>query len=398
MKVTHNFSLILSLLAVLSVAQAQNTRPSSSPATSVASAPASSSTSPKAIYAQAVAYKGPYSTLQDLQKALLAEGPITSPDFQQRDVIVRSFESFILKEPFDQNPEIVRYFRTMCDHAIDQIAAEKGETPGVKIWKLYASSYVCRAGNTVFAFDLNAGLHSQRWQPTSAPNWSAPPKTDTDFVMTDEQIARLAKLVDVAFYSHQDIDHIDYQFIHEMIKAGKTVVVTPPVLKLDGYKDFANKLTAFTPEEGKVYPFDELKVEALATRQEYAPPRPSVPDNVYLVTTPTGVVCMHKGDANVGEEAWKYFEAYKKRGGKVDIYMGGYSGFARGKDTFHAEQKIHDAFNDFIIPGHSYEWGHLRLGNGKVMTYYDILATEAERLKAGRGCVLTWGECYWYKP
>lgn len=338
-----------------------------------------------------------YPTLDSLRAAMLAQGP--SPDPERRDSMLTALERLVLREPYDRDPAAVRHYRLMCDNAIDEIAAQRDDTPCVRIWKFYSSGYVCRSGRTVFSFDLNQGVNSKRWIPDGHPGWTPPPKNDTDFVLTDTQIARLAALIDVAFYSHNDEDHICYAFMREMIKAGKTVVVTPPVLALPGYRDFADKLVALTPRAGKIYPFGALKVEGFATRQTYAAPnRPPVANNIYLVTTPTGVVLMHKGDANVGEEAWAWFESYKKSGGKIDLYLGGYSPFGtKDKDPTGCAAKIHEAFDDFVIPGHMYEWSHLQWGVNGLLTYNKVMRFDGARIRMGRGIVLTWGESFAYK-
>jgi L-ascorbate metabolism protein UlaG (beta-lactamase superfamily) len=214
--------------------------------------------------------------------------------------------------------------------------------------------------------------------------------------MTDAQIARLAPLIDVAFYSHEDEDHLCHAFMDALVKAGKTVVVTEPVVHLPGYRDFAGRLTTLTPEAGRTYTFGALKVEGLATRQVYADPkRRSVLNNIYLVTTPTRQVVMHKGDANVGDEAWRYFQAYAQRGGKIDLYLGGYSPFGtKDRDPTGCADKIHQAFDDFVIPGHMYEWSHLQWGMKGLLTYDKVMKFDGDRIRAGRGIVLSWGEGY----
>jgi L-ascorbate metabolism protein UlaG (beta-lactamase superfamily) len=335
-----------------------------------------------------------YATLDRLRETVIAEGARFDP--AQRDAMLKALEAFVLQPPYDRNPDAVRHFRAMCDHAIGEIAAEQGDTPGVKIWKFYSSAYVCRSGRTVFAFDLNQGVNAKRWTPSGAPGWAPPPKTGADFVMTDAQIARLAGLIDVAFYSHEDEDHVCHAFMDALVKAGKTVVVTAPVLRLPGYGDLAARLTVLTPETGKTYHFGALTVEGLATWQTYAnPARPWVANNIYLVTTPTGLVLMHKGDANVGDEAWNYFAAYQQRGGKIDLYLGGYSPFGtKDKDPTGCAAKIHQAFDDFVIPGHMYEWSHLAWGVKGLLTYDKVMGFDGERIRQGRGLELSWGECH----
>lgn len=247
-------------------------------------------------------------SLDSLRHTLLTTGDRLSP--VQREAWLRSLETLVLKPPYDKNPATVRHYRMMCDRAIAEIEQQTGKTAGVMIWKFYSSGYVCRSGRAVFAFDLNQGVNAKRWTPTGAPVWTPPPKTDTDFVLTDAQIARLARLIDVAFYSHQDEDHVCHAFMAALVRAGKQVVVPKPVVSLPGYADLADRLTVLRPEIGKTYAFGALQVEGLATRQAYQnAQRKPVENNIYLVKTPTQLVVMHKGDANIGDEAWDYFAA-----------------------------------------------------------------------------------------
>lgn len=331
-------------------------------------------------------------SLDSLRSTLLTEREGIEPG--RRDALMRGLETFALTPPYDKDPALVRHYREMCDRAIDEISSGIGAGPGVTIWKFYSSGYVCRSGGIVFAFDLNQGVNAKRWTPEPGPDWKPPRKTETDFVLTDAQIARLAGHIRVAFYSHQDEDHVCHAFMQAIVAAGGTVVVPASVRKLPGYETIAARLTVLTPETGKTYRYGGLEVEGLATRQTYtAPGRPAVENNLYLVRTPAGQVLMHKGDANVGDEVWAYFEDYKRRGGRVDVYLGGYSAFGtKDKDPTGCARKIHEAFDDFVIPGHLYEWSHLAWGVKGLLTYEKAMAFDGDRIRRGRGVVLSWGE------
>ena len=123
-----------------------------------------------------------YPSLDSLRAAMLNQGASSNP--VRRDAMLTALERLVLREPYDRDPAAVRHYRLMCESAIDEIAAQRGDTPGVRIWKFYSSGYVCRSGRTVFAFDLNQGVDSKRWIPDGHPGWTPPPKTDTDFVLS----------------------------------------------------------------------------------------------------------------------------------------------------------------------------------------------------------------------
>lgn len=269
----------------------------------------------------------------------------------------------------------------MCEHALDEIEAETGYTKGVKVWKFYSSAYILKSGNTIFSFDMHEGKF--------------------DFVLTQQQIDRVADLIDVAFYSHIHEDHISYPIIKALFKAGKTVVVPDEVIHLTKYSDIAGRLSSLTPIDGTVYNFKDLRVEACDTTQGFRNKnRIPVENNIYLVKTVENCVVMHKGDANDGDEAWNYFSNYKERGGTVDLYLGGYSPFGT-KDTDYTgcAAKIHEAFDDFVLPGHIYEWEHLaNHPRDGLLTYDRVMDFDGYRIDAGRGMVLSWGEHYHYLP
>jgi len=335
----------------------------------------------------------PFGSLEDVTKEMMSLDPKANPARQYE--LLNALDAFVCHGEYEADPRTVKHYRTMADHAISQIENEKGETPGVKVWKFYSSSFVCRSGHTTFSFDLNIEPNSRFWTPDPKnPNWKEPEKTDKTFVLTDEQIERLAKVVDVAFYTHEDTDHINYATMSRLAKNGKIIVVTAPVAKLSGYKDIADKLTVLTPELGKTYTYGDLKVQAIPTQQTH-PNRAGVADNIYLVTTPTGVVVMDKGDANVPADAAPFLEKYHQEGGKVDLYLGPV-GFGKA-DNFNLTKKIHEWFDDFIIPGHEYEWVH-RLSWNQLMSYGKMQQIIRERIDAGRGMVLSWGQSYHYLP
>lgn len=316
--------------------------------------------------------------LDHLRTALLMT-PATPTNDKQRCSLLASLDACLGEPSSEYSEHVINHYRTMIDHALDEIATEI-VVQGVTVWKFYSSSMVIKTPKTVFGIDL-----------------IGPSYFDHGLGMSAQQRTRLAKLVDVSFHTHAHGDHIEHALTEELFKAGKMVVVPDDIREKWRDKSTAAKFTVLNPESGRKHTVGSLKVEVFASWQLDASGKQWCPCNAYLVTTDNRVNVLFKGDINNGNDLLPWLNQIKSRGDTVDLYVSSPFFWMGGSDTL---SKINTLFNPFIIPGHEFEFGHRSVGTAGAGTgsYTSYIQTFQKEIEQQRCAILSWGEKFHYLP
>lgn len=162
-------------------------------------------------------------------------------------------------------------YQPVCDEMLDEILKTRVAS-GVRIWKVYNMGFIVKTPNHTWGFDVRSGNTITR-------------------KFTPDQLAKLVKILDVLFLSHNHPDHIGTDLVREMVRAGKTVVrpTDDTVSELNGDPHLRNLYGRF----GKTVKVDGLLVRAFPGCQEI--PNQEVPCCVYAVTA-DGITVAHSGD------------------------------------------------------------------------------------------------------
>ena len=191
-------------------------------------------------------------------------------------------------------------YQPVCDEMLDEILKTRVAS-GVRIWKVYNMGFIVKTPNHAWGFDVRSGNTITR-------------------KFTPDQLAKLVKILDVLFLSHNHPDHIGTDLVREMVRAGKTVVrpTDDTVSELNGDPHLRNLYGRF----GKAVKVDGLLVRAFPGYQEI--PNQEVPCCVYAVTA-DGITVAHCGDNQNPQP----YELLEKARIKPDVMMiNGRPGFA----------------------------------------------------------------------
>ena len=191
-------------------------------------------------------------------------------------------------------------YQPVCDEMLDEILKTRVAS-GVRIWKVYNMGFIVKTPNHAWGFDVRSGNTITR-------------------KFTPDQLAKLVKILDVLFLSHNHPDHIGTDLVREMVRAGKTVVrpTDDTVSELNGDPHLRNLYGRF----GKAVKVDGLLVRAFPGYQEI--PNREVPCCVYVVTA-DGITVAHNGDNQNPQP----YELLEKARIKPDVMLvNSWSGFA----------------------------------------------------------------------
>ena len=191
-------------------------------------------------------------------------------------------------------------YQPVCDEMLDEILKTRVASV-VRIWKVYNMGFIVKTPNHAWGFDVRSGNTITR-------------------KFTPDQLAKLVKILDVLFLSHNHPDHIGTDLVREMVRAGKTVVrpTDDTVSELNGDPHLRNLYGRF----GKAVKVDGLLVRAFPGYQEI--PNQEVPCCVYAVTA-DGITVAHCGDNQNPQP----YELLEKARIKPDVMMiNGRPGFA----------------------------------------------------------------------
>jgi len=246
---------------------------------------------------------------------------------------------------------------------------------GVRIWKIYDMGFITRTKTVTLAFDLVSGITSG----------------SQDFAMNADEMNRIVKQCDALLITHRHADHAEKNVAERFIDYGL------PVLSLD-------EVWLEDPIHSKIIHPDRVAAKTQKLKlQNYSldlvvfpgHQMQSIPNNVYLLTTPEGITLAHTGDQINEGDFMTDFEWIDRlaENHKVDVLMP----IAWTTDIF----RIVKGFNPkLVVPGHELELGHTVWDRLPYWGDDKYLGLNYAELKASKYpvVVLIWGESYQYVP
>ena len=233
-------------------------------------------------------------------------------------------------------------------------------TEGMKVYKLYNDGFIVRTKSATVAFDLYRGGKMK----------------EGGHLISDGKMRAIAEQCDIMFLSHKHPYHVDPVVGKMFTDAGKEVVAPTDVLMGNG------AVTHVRSEQIMDKKFklkrSKLKVKILPGHQS------EMMNNIHVVTTSEGFTFVQTGDQYNKEDLKWLLTVYKKIP-EVDVLM--INCWAnRLSDTI-------DGFNPkLVLTGHENELGH-------TIDHRESYWASYVKLEDVRkpNCLMTWGECSWYK-
>ena len=299
-----------------------------------------------------------------------------------RHVALKALDERLMQPDSECAPDVIAYYHRAVDRALDALESEP-PAKGIRLFQLYSSSVIVQTPETVFAIDLDQGPHENRSRTG--------PDAAVRFGMTPEHIARLARLVDIAFHTHEHHDHVDYEITKTLCESGKTVVVTASNREHWQDEPWAGRLIVLEQTLAKPHTVGVLTVDVLHDYQwDNEAHTGGTPCNAYLITTPGGTGVLSKGDINCGLRLYGWLQIMAANGRHVDLVTGS-PGFWRGVNT---AREIDALFSPVWAIGHVWEFTHRSAGKpgGATGTYTANLMMTRHLFQKGTPVVLSWGE------
>lgn len=306
----------------------------------------------------------------------LRELPPQHPEPRERYLGLLLLDSVLHDPHAARRTPVQTFFRTRIETALAEMEAARVEE-GAQIWKLYNMGFVVRTKSVTLAFDLVSG-HTAG---------------GTDFELSSNVLARLARQCDVLFISHRHRDHAEEAVAQLFLAQGKPVVAPPQVFadrpvhaSLTHLKREAHVTQSLRVQGGK----QELKVVVYPGHQMAA-----VENNVSLVITPEGLSFAHLGDQiNEGDFMvdYEWIDEVGKHH-RVDVMMPP----CWTNEIFRIAKGFHPRL---ILPGHENELGHPVDDRVPFWGDAEFLQLTYPELKRSnyRTIVMTWGESLRYMP
>lgn len=269
---------------------------------------------------------------------------------------------------------VQQFFHERVNKVIKELEETK-VTVGVRIWKIYNMGFIARTKTVTLAFDLVSGITSG----------------SQDFAMNEDEIDRIVKQCDALLITHRHADHAEKNVAERFIAFGLPVLTTEETWQNDPVH---SKIIHPERNSEKV---QQLKLKNYSLDMVVYPGHQmgSIPDNVYLVTTPEGITLVHTGDQINEGDFMTDFEWIDRvaENYDVDVLMP----IAWTTDIF----RIVKGFNPkLVMPGHELELGHTVWDRLPYWGDDEYLGLNYAELKASKYpvVVLVWGESYQYIP
>lgn len=301
---------------------------------------------------------------------------------EARQEALKALDERLMQPDSERAQDVIAYYHRAINRALDVLESER-PARGIRLFQLYSSSVIVQTPETVFAIDLDQGPHDNRSR--------AGAEDGAEFGLTPEHIARLARLVDIAFHTHEHDDHIDYEITKALCENGKTVVVTASNKRRCQDEPWAGKLVVLEQTVAQPHTVGVLTVDVLHDYQwDNEEHTSGTPCNAYLITTPGGTSVLSKGDINCGLRLYGWLQILAANGRHVDLITGS-PGFWRGVNT---AREIDALFSPVWAIGHVWEFTHRAAGKpgGATGTYTANLLMTRHLIQKGAPIVLSWGE------
>jgi L-ascorbate metabolism protein UlaG (beta-lactamase superfamily) len=269
---------------------------------------------------------------------------------------------------------VQQFFHERVNSVIDELETCRVEE-GVRIWKIYDMGFIARTKSVTLAFDLVSGITSG----------------SEEFAINATEMDRIVKQCDALLISHRHADHAEKNVAEHFIERGLPVLSPEQVWQGDAIHSKIIHPNRDTSKTQKL----KLKNHTLDIVVFPGHQMRSIPNNVYLVTTPEGITLVHTGDQiNEGDFMvdFDWIDNVAKNH-KVDVLMP----IAWTTDIF----RIVKGFNPkLVLPGHELELGHTVWDRLPYWGDDEYLGLNYAELKASEYPVvaLIWGESFHYNP
>lgn len=316
-----------------------------------------------------------------LWQTLLNTPPATSPA-DVRQAALRALDAWIAVPDSEDTEACVAYYRRAVDRVLHLLETERPER-GLRVFQLYSSAVLIQTPSEVIGIDLDQGPNAAARQ--------TPREEGVAFCMTEEQIDRLAVLVDYTFYTHEHTDHLDYEITRALLEQGKTVVGTEGIRALWADEPWVDAILVPPQTLGRGEKIGALTVNVLQDHQwSDAAHTQGTQNNAYLITVPEGLSVFVKGDINCGLRLYGWLHLIAEQGCTMDVMVGSTiywrgPGIAKQIDTLYAP---------LVLPGHTWEFGHRSEGEsrGNAMGFWQAGMLMKVAAKRGGVTPLSWGE------
>lgn len=319
--------------------------------------------------------------LESIWEGIL-DNPPSLEHTEARNDALKALDERLMEPDSELAQDVIAYYQRAVDRVLDTLESERIEK-GLRLFQLYSSSVIVQTPEAVFSVDLDQG-------PNKSMNQTAA-DVGVGFRMTPKQIERLARVIDIAFHTHEHYDHADFEIARALCKADKTVVVTQS--NKERWKDepWAEKLVVLDQTIAKPHKVGPLEVDVLHDFQwDNEEHTSGTPCNAYLITTPGGMAVLSKGDINCGLRLYGWLQIMAANGRHVDL-MVGTPLFWRGVNT---ARDIDALLSPVWAIGHVWEFTHRKSGTsgGATGTYTANFLMNKHQFQKGAPAVLSWGE------
>ena len=296
--------------------------------------------------------------------AVAADLAVAPPAFTvdpERETALRRLDSLLGEADSENSPRLGRFYRERVDRALAEIAAYRGKTP--RFWKLYSSGFVVKSARRTLAVDINGGC--------------TPGRGRTRITLRDDQIRKLAELIDEYYCTHSHEDHISAPLCDALARRRKLIVMPAESI----HRWLISGATAA----------EELLCDHCRVFLNWQGNASGGLDcAMYLFTLENGRTVMVRGDIYHGEGFDACMEHLRAWNLPVDyVFTSPY--YTSGDDPIAA---LGREFACRFVPIHEWEFSHRALGKPGPATqcFAELYEKFDVWYQCGRAQFLTWGE------
>ncbi len=310
----------------------------------------------------------------DTVQSILAKNLPAIPENRERGTAKLLMDAVFHEHYAAFRKPVQQFFHDRVNQVINELE-ETTVQEGVRIWKIYDMGFIARTKTVTLAFDLVSGITSG----------------SEDFAMNAAEMDRIVKQCDALLITHRHSDHAEKNVAARFIERGLPVLSPEQVWQGDAIHSKiihpdrdANKNQKLRLQKHTldmvVFPGHQMR---------------SIPNNVYLVTTPEGITIVHTGDQINEGDFMVDFDWIDEvaQNHDVDVLMP----IAWTTDIF----RIVKGFNPkLVLPGHELELGHTVWDRLPYWGDDEYLGLNYAELKASEYPVvaLIWGESFHFNP
>lgn len=290
----------------------------------------------------------------------LRENPPCFVTSEKRRELMLEVDELLGEANSEKSAELGKFYRMQVDNMLDEISAYSGTIP--RMWKFYSSGIMVKDKERTFSLDINLGC--------------LPPHGRSKLHLTEEQIGKIADLVDEHYVSHAHDDHTSGEICDAVSRRGKKVIMPQQALE-------AWMIDGIAAEKWSVpHCLTFLNWQGNASG--------GMPCAMYLFTLSNGKTLFTRGDIYHKEGFDGCLETVRKSGKAID-----YACLTPYFTSGEAPVKILDEiYHCRFLNLHEWEFAHRPMGRaGEATQCFRTLYKEfAEAYADNRLALLTWGE------